>query len=249
MFAPRFRSPIYSLYGFVRLADEIVDTFYSQDQVSLLQEFRENTHQAIENQLSLNPVLHSFQLVVHQYQIPLELINAFLDSMAMDLTDQDYNPILYKKYIYGSADVVGLMCLKIFCEGDNVTYERLKESAMNLGSAFQKVNFLRDIKSDYEDRGRVYFPGVDYQNFTIAQKEDIERDIDNDFQKAYQGIIVLPKGVRLGVYSAYRYYYNLFRKIKKAPVSIVKTERIRVNDIKKMVLLAKSTLRHSVNRL
>lgn len=249
VFDRKFRMPIYAVYGFVRFADEIVDTFHNYPKAELLNEFRIDTYKAIKNKISLNPVLHAFQQVVHQYHIEMELIDAFLDSMEMDLHFTNYEDSLYKKYIYGSAEVVGLMCLRVFCEGNTEMYERLKAPACSLGSAFQKINFLRDMKSDFQERGRVYFPGIDFTNFTQEDKIQIEADIKKDFDDAYLGIVKLPKGARFGVYLAYVYYTNLFQKIKHAPVSKVKEERIRVNDRKKVMLLFSSALRNSLNLL
>lgn len=249
VFHKRFRSPIYAVYGFVRFADEIVDTFHDYPKAVLLQRFREDTYQALEERISLNPVLHAFQETVHKYGIERELIDAFLDSMEMDLFFDRYEDSLYKKYIYGSAEVVGLMCLRVFCEGDDATYQHLKDSACSLGSAFQKINFLRDMKSDYDDRGRVYFPGVDYVNFTQADKTAIEADIKKDFDDAFVGIRQLPKGCRLGVYLAYVYYTNLFEKIKKSPVRRVTEERIRVPDRKKVYLLFSSAVKNQLGLL
>ncbi len=249
VFDRKFRMPIYAVYGFVRFADEIVDTFHNYPKAELLNEFRIDTYKAIKNKISLNPVLHTFQQVVHQYHIEMELIDAFLDSMEMDLHFTNYEDSLYKKYIYGSAEVVGLMCLRVFCEGNKEMYERLKAPACSLGSAFQKINFLRDMKSDFQERGRVYFPGIDFTNFTQEDKIQIEADIKKDFDDAYLGIVKLPKGARFGVYLAYVYYTNLFQKIKHAPVSKVKEERIRVNDRKKVMLLFSSALRNSLNLL
>lgn len=249
VFDRRFRSPIYAIYGFVRFADEIVDTFHDHPKAALLQRFREETYRAIEERISLNPVLQSFQQTVHKYNIEMELIDAFLDSMEMDLHHSNYEDSLYKKYIYGSAEVVGLMCLRVFVEGDNEQYNRLKEPACSLGSAFQKINFLRDMRSDFDDRGRVYFPGVDFQNFTLEDKVQIEADIKKDFDDALVGIVQLPKGARFGVYLAYVYYTNLFQKIKNAPVHRVTQERIRVPNGKKVYLLFQSALRNSLNIL
>lgn len=245
----KYHAPIYGIYGFVRFADEIVDTFYDFDQKTLLDEFKADTYKAIEQGISLNPVLHSFQMVVNQYQIEHELIEAFLHSMAMDLYCQDYNEDGYQQYIYGSAEVVGLMCLRVFCEGNDAQYQALKDDARKLGSAFQKVNFLRDIKSDFQDRGRVYFPGVDFTDFKPENKKSIEDDIQADFDAAYRGILGLPRGARLGVYLAYRYYLRLFKKIKNLPACRIQNERIRVPDYQKMVLLGKTYLRHRLNVL
>lgn len=249
VFDQELRSPIYSVYGFVRFADEIVDTFHGYDKESLLRRFRQDTYTALEEKISLNPVLQSFQEVCHRYDIGRDLIDPFLDSMEMDLEDHRYHQDLYEKYIYGSAEVVGLMCLKVFVDGDKAEYERLKASACSLGSAFQKINFLRDMKSDYVDRGRVYFPGVDFTTFNQADKEAIEKDIKADFDHALTGIRELPHGARLGVYLAYVYYTKLFQKIRNSPVAQVKGERIRVPDTKKAYLLASTAFRHRFNLL
>lgn len=249
VFDPKFRNPIYAIYGFVRFADEIVDTFHDYPKASLLQRFREETYQAIEEGISLNPVLHAFQETVTRYGIELEHIEAFLQSMEMDLHHNTYEDHLYKSYIYGSAEVVGLMCLRVFCENDDAMYQKLEASACSLGSAFQKINFLRDMKSDFDDRGRVYFPGVDFLTFCQEEKLAIEADIEKDFQHAYEGILQLPRGARLGVYLAYVYYIKLFEKIRSAPVSRVVEERIRVNDSKKVYLLFSSAVKNRLNLL
>lgn len=249
VFDKRFRAPIYAVYGFVRFADEIVDTFHDYPKKALLDRFREDTYRAIEERISLNPVLHAFQETVHQYKIERELIDAFLDSMEMDLHFDRYHDSLYKKYIYGSAEVVGLMCLRVFVEGDDEQYQRLKAPACSLGSAFQKINFLRDMKSDFDERGRVYFPGVDYTRFGQQDKLEIEADIKKDFDDAYKGIVQLPEGARFGVYLAYIYYTNLFKKIRSAPADRVTQERIRVPNRRKAVLLFSSALRNSLNLL
>ncbi len=243
VFEKKLRNPIYAIYGFVRLADEIVDTFHESDKQVLLERFREDTHRAVEEGISLNPILNAFQLTVNEYKIDKELIDAFLNSMSMDLYNVDYDKEGYEKYIYGSAEVVGLMCLKVFCANDDVRYQTLAPAAKSLGSAFQKINFLRDIKSDFLERGRVYFPGVSYHGFTNDEKKEIEKDIKKDFDDALVGIKMLPNGAKLGVYLAYKYYLNLFAKIKRAPAQKVKEERIRVNDSKKAYLLAKSALK------
>lgn len=237
MMDPKLHMPIYGIYGFVRFADEIVDTFHHRDKKSLLDKFCLDTYEAIENRISLNPVLHAFQAVVHQYGIERKLIDAFLDSMAMDLDFSTYSDANYKDYIYGSAEAVGLMCLRVFCGGDAREYERLREPACKLGSAFQKVNFLRDMKSDFEERGRVYFPGVDYANFNLFTKRDIEKDIEKDFEEAYQGIKELPAGAKMGVKIAYLYYQNLFRKIKRLNPETITLKRVRIPNIKKLTLL------------
>lgn len=249
VFDKKFRAPIYNIYGFVRFADEIVDTFHDFPKDSLLKKFRADTYQAIEQGVSLNPVLHSFQQVVREYGITMDLIDAFLDSMEMDLHFERYQDSLYKKYIYGSAEVVGLMCLKVFCHQQPDQYNHLKASAQSLGSAFQKINFLRDMKSDFAERGRVYFPGVDFNNFTNEDKIRIESDIKADFDHAYTGIVQLPEGARLGVYLAYVYYTNLFKKIKHATAAKVKEERIRVRDSRKMYLLFSSAVKNRLNIL
>lgn len=243
----RFHLPIYGIYGFVRYADEIVDTFFDYDQKTLFERFKKDTYLALEEGISLNPVLQSFQLVVKQYDIDYALIEAFLRSMEMDLYCQDYDAAGYEEYIYGSAEVVGLMCLKVFCEGDAAMYNRLKGPARKLGAAFQKVNFLRDLKSDYIDRGRVYFPGVDFTEFSLDAKRLIEEDIQQDFNEAYQGILNLPRGARMGVYLAYTYYLTLFKKIKQLPASRIQEARVRVPDSKKVALLAETYLKHQLN--
>jgi 15-cis-phytoene synthase len=235
--AKKFHLPIYAVYGFVRYADEIVDTFHDQDKAGLLARFKKDTFEAIEIKLSLNPVLHAFQLIVNQYQIDLDLIEAFLHSMEMDLDYQLYNDSKYQEYIYGSAEVVGLMCLKIFVEGDQAMYDRLRDPACKLGAAFQKVNFLRDIKSDFEERGRVYFPGVDFEAFDKSAKILIEEDIQKDFDDSLVGIEALPDGAKLGVKVAYLYYQKLFDKIKGLPAETITQERIRIPNSKKITLL------------
>lgn len=243
----KFHFPIYAIYGFVRYADEIVDTFYDFDQKLLLERFVKDTYEAIHTGISLNPVLHSFQIVVNQYQIENELIDAFLHSMAMDLEKQNYTDDKYNEYIYGSAEVVGLMCLRVFCEGDKEMFNHLKNGARSLGAAFQKVNFLRDLKSDFVDRGRVYFPGVDFLSFTKEAKRQIEKDIQADFDAAYLAIKQLPRSARMGVYLAYVYYLTLFNKIKETPATRIQEERIRVPDLQKVALLAKTYLQFRIS--
>lgn len=245
----KFHMPIYAIYGFVRYADEIVDTFHDFDKAQLLARFKMDTYQAIDEKVSLNPVLHSFQLVVNQYHIGHDLIEAFLHSMEMDLQGESYNQAGYEEYIYGSAEVVGLMCLRVFCDGDGAEYDRLQPSAKHLGAAFQKVNFLRDIKSDFKERGRIYFPGVDFSNFSQEDKEKIETDIEQDFKAALIGIRQLPPPARAGVYLAYIYYLQLFKKIRKLSASRILSERIRVPDFKKIVLLSKTLLMHHLKLL
>lgn len=248
-FDPSIRAPIYAIYGFVRFADEIVDTFHDFPQASLFYKFKEDTWHAIEERISLNPVLNAFQEVVHTYRIEKELITAFLDSMEMDLSKQSYSTEGYEEYIYGSAEVVGLMCLHVFCNGDPEQYQVLKGPARRLGAAFQKINFLRDLKSDFEERGRVYFPGVDFALFTSEDKEKIEQDILADFQEGYKGILQLPETARFGVYLAYVYYFSLFKKIKQTPCHKVQEKRIRVNTLEKMMLLFQSSVRMKLNML
>lgn len=241
--------PIYAIYGFVRYADEIVDTFHDKDKARLLDQFEADTFQAIQDKVSLNPVLHAFQLIVNQYNIDHALIKAFLHSMRLDLSETAYNQNGYEEYIYGSAEVVGLMCLKVFCEGDEKLYAELLPPAKKLGAAFQKVNFIRDIKSDYEDRGRVYFPGVDFDNFNLTAKEAIEADIQQDFDDALEGIKKLPKEARLGVYLAYKYYLKLFKKIKQCPPGRIKEERIRIPDFRKFGILVSLYFRHRIHAI
>jgi 15-cis-phytoene synthase len=249
LFDKKIRTPIYNVYGFVRFADEIVDTYEGDDKAQLLQEFREETFTAIKRKVSFNPVLHSFQKVVNEYNIDHELISAFLDSMAMDLNMDEHSYDSYKKYIYGSAEVVGLMCLKIFVENDEAKYQQLKPFACTLGSAFQKVNFLRDIQSDFSERGRVYFPGVDFKAFSEADKILIQADIEAEFDYAREGIKRLPENCRLGVYSAFKYYLKLFEKIKNKPACAILNNRIRVPNGEKLFVLTKSALRIGFNIL
>lgn len=245
----KYHESIYAIYGFVRYADEIVDTFHNYDKAALLDQFRQDTYEAIAKGISLNPVLHSFQAVVNEYNIEQELIDAFLHSMEMDLHDQNYNQALYHEYIYGSAEVVGLMCLRVFVSGDEEQYQDLKAPAKSLGSAFQKVNFLRDMKSDYYDRGRVYFPGVSFDRFDESSKKIIEQDIQRDFDHALSGILKLPNGARNGVFLAYKYYLKLFKKISKLPPSRILQERIRIPDPEKMVILFGTVVRQQFSFL
>lgn len=245
----KFHDAIYAIYGFVRFADEIVDTFHEHDKKALLKKFKEDTYRAIYEGISLNPILHSFQKIVNQYKIDLDLIETFLQSMEMDLIKQTYSQKQYEKYILGSAEVVGLMCLKIFVEGNDKTYEELKHYAMKLGSAFQKINFLRDLNADYFQLGRVYFPGVDMRQFDYKTKNAIEKDIEIDFALGFEGIRRLPKSSRLGVYVAYVYYYQLFQRIKNLPPSEILTKRIRIPNNKKIRLLFKSYIKHALNLL
>lgn len=240
-------TPIYAIYGFVRLADEIVDTFHDHNKEELLARFIEDTRKAIEQGISVNPILQSFQLVVHRYNIDNELIEAFFKSMEMDLYNHEYNANGYNEYIYGSAEVVGLMCLKVFCDGKEDEYLRLREPARKLGAAFQKVNFLRDMKSDFTERGRVYFPGVDFNFFTDHVKKGIEEEIENDFREALDGIKRLPVKARFGVYVAYIYYQALLSKIKDVPAKTIQHSRVRVPNKQKFALLFASWFRFRLN--
>ncbi len=243
-------TPIYAIYGFVRFADEIVDTFHDYDKKYLLEDFRRQTYDAIERGISLNPILNSFQHAVNEYKIDHELIETFLNSMEMDINPaESYSQKLYEKYILGSAEVVGLMCLKVFCTGDQLMYDKLKFEAMKLGSAFQKINFLRDLKADYYHLGRVYFPGVDMDEFDDTIKAQIEHDIEKDFRTGYEGILKLPKKARFGVYVAYVYYYALFQRIKATPADVILEKRIRISNRNKYGLLVSSYLKHSFNLL
>jgi phytoene/squalene synthetase len=245
--AKRYQDPIYAIYGFVRFADEIVDTFNRPDAGDLLNEFRNDTYKAIEKGVSLNPILHSFQAAVNTYKIERDLIETFLVSMEMDLSKTTYDQSGYEKYILGSAEVVGLMCLRVFCEGDENEYQKLKQPAMRLGSAFQKINFLRDLNADYFGLGRIYFPGIELNEFTESTKEAILEDIRKDFEDGFKGILALPKGARLGVYVAYVYYFALLNKISKTPSSRILQERIRIPDTRKYALILQSYLRHQLN--
>lgn len=247
LFAKELRDPIYAIYGFVRFADEIVDTFHTYDKSNLLDEFKADTHKAIREGISLNPVLHSFQEVVKRYSIDSELIDAFLTSMKMDLEPVEYDVDLYKTYIYGSAEVVGLMCLKVFTDNDHKSYQQLKDTAMSLGSAFQKINFLRDIRDDFMNKGRTYFPNVEMDSFSDADKKLIEEDIDIDFKHGLSGITQLPKSARFGVYIAYIFYYSLFKKIKASSFETILSNRVRIKNRKKAYLLAKYSLKNSLN--
>ena len=244
---PDLRTPIYNIYGFVRFADEIVDTFHQYRKEELLTEFRKDTYAAIERGISLNPILHSFQITVREYNISHDLIDAFFNSMEMDLSKTAYNSHGYKEYIYGSAEVVGLMCLYVFCEGDKNMYNDLKPAAQALGAAFQKVNFLRDVKADYEQLNRSYFPEVDFKNFTPGMKRQIEEDINQDFENAYEGILNLPSKARFGVYVAYKYYLSLFNKIKRTTPANILEQRIRIPNYGKAYIVAKAGLRSQLN--
>ncbi len=243
------RTPICNIYGFVRFADEIVDTFHGFDKALLFEEFKKATYDAIERGISLNPILHSFQMTVNQYGIDHALIDAFLYSMELDLGKHTYDRAGYETYIYGSAEVVGLMCLYIFCEGNQAQYEELKPAAKSLGSAFQKVNFLRDVKADFEGLDRMYFPDCDFANFTHADKLAIEQDIQKDFDEAYAGILHLPIKARFGVYVAYKYYLSLFKKIQRLEPAHILESRVRIPDYGKAFILAKAGIRSQLNIL
>lgn len=243
------RDPIYAIYGFVRFADEIVDTFHDYNKPELLQRFKAETYLSIKEGISLNPILNSFQYTVNKYKFEHELIDQFLKSMEMDLTLTEYDQQGIQEYILGSAEVVGLMCLRVFCKGDETMYQKLKPSAMKLGSAFQKINFLRDLNADFNGMSRTYFPGVDLSQFTEETKKKIEEDIALDFKAGYEGIIQLPKKARLGVYVAYLYYLSLFKKIQKTSSHVVIQKRIRVHNSKKLSIFAYSFLRHQLNML
>ena len=243
----RLRNAIYSIYGFVRVADEIVDSFEGYDKKYLLTKFSSDTFEAIENHISVNPVLNSFQKAVHQYNINHELIEIFLKSMEMDLEKVDYTEEKYQQYILGSAEVVGLMCLHVFTEGDVKMYEELKPYAMKLGAAFQKVNFLRDIKDDYRILGRIYFPNIKVTDFNSDAKMQIENEIEQDFKTALAGIKKLPSSCKGGVYLAYAYYFSLFNKIKKLPAQKILNERIRINNSKKVSLMINSVIQNKMN--
>lgn len=249
-FSPQYREAIYGIYGFVRLADEIVDTFHQFNQKKLMQDFRKETEEALNTGISTNPILQAFIHTVKEYKIDYHYIDAFLTSMEMDLTNSYYEPQQYKDYIYGSAEVVGLMCLQVFSGTDNKLFTDLIEPARSLGSAFQKVNFLRDIKSDMEERERIYLPGVNHAiKIDDASKQNLEREIELEFKNALIGIKKLPAGVKLGVYSAYLYYKGLFKKIKKLKIKELMKQRVRVSNTTKLVLLLRGLLEIKVFKL
>lgn len=250
MLAPSIRQDIYNIYGFVRFADEIVDTFHDYDKEALFSQFENELNLALNQKISLNPILNSFQHTVNKYNIPMKLIDAFMHSMKLDLHKSVYTTVEeYNQYIYGSADVVGLMCLKVFVNGDNQKYEELKHSAMRLGSAFQKVNFLRDLKADYEDLSRTYFPNTDLSRLDETSKQQIIAEIQADFDAGFEGIQKLPIEAKFGVYTAYIYYKKLLSKLKKTPSLEIKNTRIRVPDYEKVGLLAKCYLNYRLNIL
>lgn len=237
------QSPVMSIYGFVRFADEIVDTFHDHDKQLLLGEFKDETYKAIDRGISINPVLHSFQRTVNKYQIDRKLIEDFFASMEKDLSQKVHDEDSYREYIYGSAEVVGLMCLFVFCEGNRQLYNQLKLHARALGAAFQKVNFLRDIKADYVGLSRIYFPYCDFDNFTEEQKQKIETDIHNDFKEAYRGILKLPVKARFGVYVAYKYYLSLFKKIKSLEPARILERRIRIPNYRKALIIFRAGIK------
>jgi phytoene synthase len=241
------RDPIHAIYGFVRFADEIVDSFHDYNKAQLFERFREDTYTAIQEGISLNPILNSFQAAVRAYNIERELIDTFLKSMEMDLTKKQYDYAGFKEYILGSAEVVGLMCLRVFCKGDNAMYNNLKPYAMSLGSAFQKINFLRDMNADYVGMGRTYFPDVEMDEFNDNIKQKIEKNIEHDFEEGYKGIRQLPRSARFGVYIAYVYYLALFRKIRNMPSENVMKDRISIRKRHKATLLAYSYVKHQLN--
>ncbi len=244
-----FRTPICNIYGFVRFADEIVDSFHEHPKADLLADFKKSTYEAIDKKISLNPILNSFQITVNEYQIDHHLIEAFLYSMELDLEKREYDKAGYEEYIYGSAEVVGLMCLHVFCAGHKEEYESLKPYAKSLGAAFQKVNFLRDLRADYEGLDRIYFPDCNFNNFSEKDKLEIERDIQKDFDHAFEGIQKLPIKARFGVYVAFKYYLSLFKKIKKIQPQKIMQQRIRIPDYGKFFILAKAGIRSQMNML
>jgi phytoene/squalene synthetase len=241
--------PIYAIYGFVRLTDEIVDSFHNYDKRELLNKFRKDCFEAIELGISLNPILNAFQETVNNYHIDHQLINQFLHSMEMDLDDQHYDQQKFEEYILGSAEVVGLMCLYVFTNGNKARYEALKPGAMRLGAAFQKVNFLRDIGADYLQLNRSYFPGIDLKHFSETDKKKIEQEIEQDFNEALKDIRKLPKSSRRGVYLAYQYYRELFKKIKLASACVVFSKRFRISNGSKLILIFDTLLKHQLNYL
>lgn len=250
MLAPSIRQDIYNIYGFVRFADEIVDSFHDYNKEELFNKFEIELDDAIKNKISLNPILNSFQHTVNSHNIKRELIDAFMKSMKLDLVKQEYKTTEeYNEYIYGSADVVGLMCLMVFVNGDEKKYNDLKDAAMKLGSAFQKVNFLRDLKADFEDLNRTYFPNTDLTKLTEASKKEIIEDIENDFKLAYEGILRLPIEAKFGVYTAYRYYKRLLTRLKATPSTEIKNTRIRVPNYQKVELLARCYVKYRLNLL
>ena len=250
MLAPSIRQDIYNIYGFVRFADEIVDTFHDYNKVELFDMFEKDIASSLHNTISLNPILNSFQHTVHKYAIPQTMIAAFMSSMKLDLHKTEYKSFdEYNEYIYGSADVVGLMCLKVFVNGDDTKFKELEHAAMRLGSAFQKVNFLRDLKADFEDLNRTYFPNTDLSRLDEQSKDAIITEIEADFEAGFQGILKLPLEAKFGVYTAFVYYKKLLSKLKKTPSLEIKNTRIRVPDYQKFGLLAKCYVNYRLNLL
>lgn len=241
------RQPVYNIYGFVRFADEIVDTFHAYDKEYLLQQFKEDTYRAIKSGISINPILHSFQVTVNKYNIDHKLVDAFFRSMEMDLAKTNYDAAGYNEYIYGSAEVVGLMCLHVFCDSNREQFDKLEPAARSLGAAFQKVNFLRDVNADYNCLSRTYFPGVDFSNFTCDMKRGIEMDIASDFENAYKGIVALPWKAKFGVYVAYKYYMSLFKRIKRTQAAGILQQRIRIPNYQKAMIVARAGVKNQLN--
>ena len=250
LLSPSLHKPVHGIYGLVRLADEVVDTFYHIPQENILAELKADTYKAIELQFSINPILHSFQQVVNEYAIEYTLIEAFFKSMETDLHKskyKDYNE--YADYIYGSAEVVGLMCLHVFCVGNKKMIEQLKQPARALGAAFQKINFLRDMKEDYHELNRIYFPGLKFDNFNDGAKTIILQDIEKDFIEGLKGIMLLPLTARFGVYVAYRYYFSLYKKIKRLPSKTIKEQRVRIPDYNKAIIIFESFFRFKLQMI
>ncbi len=243
MLGKKYREPIYGIYGFVRFADEIVDTFHEFDKPRLLDKFKKDTYEAVDDGISLNPILNSFQQVVNQYNIDRKLIDTFLNSMEMDLGESEYTREKFEQYVLGSAEVIGLMCLKVFCDGEEEKYRSLEPSAMRLGAAYQKINFLRDLKADFHVLNRSYFPGVNLDEFSEKDKNMIEEEIESDFKAGLEGIKLLPRQTMFGVYLSYRYFYALFRKIRKTPPQKVMQQRIRISNAAKYLLLGGSYIK------
>ena len=250
LLSENIRKDIYNIYGFVRFADEIVDSFHDYNKSELFNDFSIDLEKAIRNKIHLNPILNSFQHTFHKYKIDKDLVDAFMKSMRMDLTKKKYNTVKeYKEYIYGSADVVGLMCLKVFVQGNDKLYKKLKKNAMKLGSAFQKVNFLRDLKADKEDLNRTYFPNTKFEKLSESEKNEIINDIEDDFKMGLEGIKELPLDAKFGVFMAYRYYNQLLKKLKKTPAKEIINRRIRVPNLKKIELLTRSYVKYQLNLL
>ena len=250
LLSENIRKDIYNIYGFVRFADEIVDSFHDYNKTELFNDFSDDLEKALVNKIHLNPILNSFQYTFHKYNIDKDLVDSFMKSMRMDLTKKKYSTVKeYKEYIYGSADVVGLMCLKVFVQGDSKLYNKLKNNAMKLGSAFQKVNFLRDLKADKEDLNRTYFPNTKFEKLNESEKNEIINEIENDFKDGLEGIKQLPLDAKFGVFMAYRYYNQLLKKLKKTPATEIINRRIRVPNLKKIELLTRSYVKYQLNLL